>query len=141
MHESDARYDTIQERQRGSFHTALLQSQVQGHTMCMISPPCTQTPRAWCAYSILKVTQQHTPLLRHRGRTDAAEPAERWQNAGIYRLIQSFTSRALKIGGRSLSNCTSTTAPITWVTRPTDPTCTAALAWKLERAVHAQEHK
>lgn len=43
------------------------------------------------------------------------------------------TSRALKMGGRSLSNWTSTTAPITWVTRPTPPACTAAEAWKLAR--------
>mmetsp|Transcript_29261 Transcript_29261/g.93797 ORF Transcript_29261/g.93797 Transcript_29261/m.93797 type:complete len:206 (-) Transcript_29261:160-777(-) len=46
--------------------------------------------------------------------------------------LATFTSRALRMGGSSPSNCTSTTAPMTCVTLPVAPSTTGA-AWN-ERA-------
>eukprot|EP00953_Heterococcus_sp_UTEX-ZZ885_P037883 19450-Heterococcus_DN1.PRE.1 len=53
--------------------------------------------------------------------------------------LETCTSRALRIGGSFLSNCTSTTAPMTWVILPrlVSPFAAALpLAAVVEKAAH-----
>src|ERR1700740_1561695 len=42
-----------------------------------------------------------------------------WATSSTRRLLPFFVSSEFRIAGRWPSNCTSTTAPMTWVTRPT----------------------
>ena len=86
--------------------------------------------------SVLAARRLDTPRNFRASDTVPCTPSALLYCCRVIHTTQ-HTSRALKIGGRSLSNWTSTTAPITWVTRPTAPACTAAEAWKLARPGNA----
>ena len=69
------------------------------------------------------VSATSCPLIRPSVESKAMVltlfPPKCWATSSTNLLSTPWTSRALRIGGRFPSNCTSTTAPITWEILPT----------------------
>ena len=62
-------------------------------------------------------------MLVHQRVTSPSHPLRPFEASKTRRCSKPCTSRAFKMGGSAVSNCTSTTAPITWETLPTCSGC------------------
>jgi hypothetical protein len=93
----------------GSPMTLIILPSVSGPTGTMIGFPVSDTS---------------CPLMRPSVESSAIVltllPPKCWATSRTSLISNPYTSRALRIGGRLPSNCTSTTAPITWEILPTD---------------------
>src|SRR5690242_9167730 len=85
-----------------------MRPKVAGPTGTVIGPPVSTTSWPRTMPSVLSMAMQRTV----RSPSSCAT-----SNTSV--LLASLVCSAFWMNGRSPSNCTSTTAPITWVTRPT----------------------
>jgi len=87
----------------GSPITLMILPSVSGPTGTMMGLPVSNT--AW---------PRTSPSVESKAIVRTLFPPKCWATSKTKRAAVPYTSSALRIGGRAPSNCTSTTAPMTW---------------------------